>query len=110
MVLLAAGPASAHFCYLVNASDRSDAGRAGSNGWTSFSEAAQQALPDLCYDGTVVLAEAGGVSVDTPILDHSTLANGTLRNGKGHDVPAVGYLDFDAIVAALPDAYEACES
>lgn len=108
VVLVAAGPAAAHFCFLVNASDRSDAGRAGSNGWNTFAEDARSFFPDLCDDGIAVLAEAAGVSPDTPILAHSVLANGTLRNGQGKDVPAVDYLDIEALEAVIPDALAAC--
>ncbi len=107
MVLLAAGPASAHFCYLVNASDRSNAGRAGSNGWESFGDVAEREV-GLCPAGAAVLARAAGVSVDTPILEHSTLANGTLRNGQGNDARGVAYLDFAAIGGAVDAALAAC--
>jgi hypothetical protein len=108
-VLLAAGPASAHFCYLLNPADEAAAGRGASNGWTTFEDAVRQHLdPNMCDAGIAVLAAAGGVKPSTLLLDHATIAGGTHLSPKGPGNPAVGYLDFDSMFGTVGQAYAAC--
>jgi hypothetical protein len=105
---LAAAPASAHFCFKTNLNARAAQGMAGSANWVSF-EALAFEFTGLCPEGIQILAAAGGVSVDTLINTHGTMAGGTLRKGADAGTPSISYLDFDGIDAAFPDAIEACE-
>jgi hypothetical protein len=105
---LAAGPASAHFCFKTNLNETAAAGMAGSANWVPFGDLAAQFLPGLCEDGIELLATAGGVTTDTLINTHGTMAGGTLRKGADAGTPSISYLNFEAIDAAVPAAYEAC--
>jgi hypothetical protein len=105
---LAATPASAHFCFKTHLSDRAAAGMAGSANWVSFGDLATEFLPGLCEEGVELLAEAGGVTPGTPINTHGTMAGGTLRKGENAGTPSISYLNFEALDAAIPDAFEAC--
>ncbi|TCN40085.1 hypothetical protein EV644_10612 [Kribbella orskensis] len=108
-VALAAGPANAHFCFKTALNDRAALGMAGSANWVSFHDLAFE-FTGLCDAGIEVLAEAGGVTPDTLINGHGTMAGGTLRKGEEAGTPAISHLDFDAIDAAFPAAAAACES
>lgn len=104
-VALAAGPASAHFCYVNNLTPQAVAGVAGSNGFATFGEIALQ-FTGLCPAGLQVLADAAGVDLGTPINTHAVMAGGALSQGK--DAGGIGHLDFAALEAAFPDAAAAC--
>jgi hypothetical protein len=104
---LAAAPASAHFCFKTNLNERAAQGMAGSANWVPFGELAFE-FTGLCPEGIQILADAGGVTVDTLINTHGTMAGGTLRKGEDAGTPSISYLDFEGIDAALPAAEAAC--
>lgn len=104
-VALAIAPASAHFCYVNNMTPQAAAGASSSNGFASFGELAFE-FTGLCPAGIQVLADAAGVSVDTPINLHAVMAGGA--ESRGNDAPGISHLDFGAIDAAFPDAVAAC--
>ena len=106
---LVATPASAHFCFKTNLNERAAQGMAGSANWVSFGELAFE-FTGLCPDGIQILADAGGVTVDTLINGHGTMAGGTLRKGPGAGTPSISHLDFEGIDAAFPNASAACGS
>lgn len=105
-LVLAAGPASAHFCFKTQFNEASAAGKVGSNGWASFGELAFE-FTGLCPAGIAILADAAGVTVGTPIKTSGVMAGGTLKKEDGGN-KAIDHLDFDAIDAAFPAAAEAC--
>jgi hypothetical protein len=107
VVALTAGPASAHFCFKTNLNERAAEGQAGSANWVSFHDLAFE-FTGLCDAGIEVLAEAGGVTSDTLINGHGTMAGGTLRKGEDAGTPSISHLDFEAIDAAFPAAAAAC--
>ncbi|MPZ62748.1 MAG: hypothetical protein GEU93_15925 [Propionibacteriales bacterium] len=107
-LVITAGPASAHFCFKDNLNERAAQGQAGSANWVSFGDLAFQ-FTGLCPEGVQVLADAGGVTVDTMINSHGTMAGGTLRKEDGGGTKSISHLDFAAIEAATPDAEAACE-
>ena len=102
---LGLGPASAHFCYVNNMTPQAMAGASNSNGFASFHDLAFE-FTGLCDAGIQVLADAAGVSLDTPINMHAVMASGAELQGK--DARGISHLDFDAIDAAFPDAVDAC--
>ncbi len=102
---LGLGPASAHFCYVNNMTPQGMAGAGNSNGFASFHDLAFE-FTGLCDDGIQVLADAAGISVDTPINMHAVMASGAEFRGK--DARGISHLDFEAIDAAFPDAVAAC--
>jgi hypothetical protein len=104
---LVAAPASAHFCFKTNLIERAAQGMAGSANWVSFGDLAFE-FTGLCPDGIEILADAGGVTVDTLINGHGLMAGGTLRKGEDAGTPSISHLDFEAIDAAMSDAIEAC--
>ncbi|HEX5993855.1 MAG TPA: hypothetical protein VFY84_01800 [Jiangellales bacterium] len=104
---LSAGPAQAHFCFKTQLNERAAQGMAGSANWVSFGDLAFE-FTGLCPEGIQVLAEAGGVTVNTLINTHGTMAGGTLRKGADAGNPAISHLDFEAIDAAFPEAAAAC--
>jgi hypothetical protein len=108
-VVFAAGPAQAHFCFKTNLNERAAQGMAGSANWVSFGDLAFE-FTGLCPAGIEILADAGGVTVDTLINSHGTMAGGTLRKGEAAGTPSISHLDFEAIDAAFPEAAAACES
>ncbi len=101
MVALAAGPASAHFCYKNDVNAKAASGMAGSSNWMSFHDYAYAGTGGtLCEDGIAYVAEAAGVSLGTLINGNGMMAGPTGGN------KAIGQMDFGAIVGALPYAYE----
>ncbi len=110
ILVMAAGPAMAHFCYNTKRSEQGNRAAAGSNGWQSFADAVRMHLPPAsCPAGIQLLATAAGVTPTTLILEHSTLAQGTFRHKpSGPGNAAVSYLDFAALEAAIPQAIGAC--
>ncbi len=107
MVGVAAGPAAAHFCYKTNLNERAAEGMAGSANWVSFEDLATQFLGPLCDEGIQILADAGGVTPDTLIDSHGTMAGGTLKKEEP-GTKSISYLDFEALDAAIPAAFAAC--
>ena len=105
-VVLAAAPASAHFCFKTELNERAAQGMAGSNNWVPFEVLAFE-FTGLCDAGIEVLAEAGGVTTDTLINGHGLMAGGTLRKAESGN-KAISHLDFDAIDAAMGEAIAAC--
>lgn len=106
-LVLAAAPANAHFCFKTQLNERAAQGMAGSHNWVPFSVLAFE-FTGLCDEGIEILAEAGGVTTDTLINGHGTMAGGTLRKGEDSGNKAISHLDFEAIDAAFPAAAEAC--
>jgi hypothetical protein len=104
-IAISMAPASAHFCYKNNLNPQALQGQLGSSNWIAFGDLAAE-VTGLCPAGIQVLADAAGVTVDTPINGHGTMAGGTLKKGGGN--PAISHLDFDAIDGAFPAAVEAC--
>jgi hypothetical protein len=99
-VALAAGPASAHFCYKTEVNDKAAAGMAGSANWVTFTD--YVSFTGLCPTGIGMLASAAGVSTDTLINGHGVMAYGAGGN------KSIGHLDFGAMMSALPAAAAAC--
>jgi hypothetical protein len=106
-VVLAAAPASAHFCFKTELNERAAQGMAGSNNWVPFEVLAFE-FTGLCDAGIEVLAEAGGVTTDTLINGHGLMAGGTLRKAESGN-KAISHLDFEAIDAAMGEAIAACD-
>ncbi|HET7736930.1 MAG TPA: hypothetical protein VFK52_13205 [Nocardioidaceae bacterium] len=104
---MAAGPAAAHFCFKTELNERAAAGMSGSANWVSFGDLAAQ-VTGLCPAGVQVLADAAGVTTDTLINGHGTMAGGTLRKGPDAGNKAISHLDFAAIEGAEEDAIAAC--
>ena len=98
-------PAAAHFCYHNNLTPQAAAGMLGSQAYVSFGELAGE-ITGLCPAGVEVLANAAGVSMDTPIHARTVMAGGLAKKGSSN--PAISHLDFEAIEAAFPDAMAAC--
>ena len=94
---LGVGPAAAHFCYHNNLTAQAAAGMLKSNGYTSFGALAAE-FTGLCPAGVQVLADAAGVTVDTPIHARAVMAGGL---GPGSN-PAIGHLDFDGHRRGVP--------
>ncbi|UUZ58053.1 hypothetical protein [Nocardioides sp. B-3] len=106
-IAVAAGPASAHFCFKTNLNDKAAEGMAGSANWMSFHDPAFE-FTGLCDAGIEVPADAAGASSDTLINSHGTMAGGTLRKGPDAGTKSISHLDFEAIDAAFPAAAAAC--
>jgi hypothetical protein len=102
---LAAGPASAHFCYHNDLTAQAAAGMAGSKAYVTFGALAAE-FTGLCPAGIDVLADAGGVTTDTLINIHGVMAGGLEKQGKTNK--AIAHLDFAAVEAAFGDAAAAC--
>ena len=100
-IALSTGAASAHFCYFKDPNPNANKGRAGSHGFFPFSTLTSQFL-GLCDEGGQILADAGGVEMDTLINAHGLMAGPTGGN------KAISHLDFAALEAAIPDALDAC--
>ena len=105
-IALGVAPASAHFCYHNNLTPQAATGMANSNGYTTFGEIALE-FTGLCPAGIQVLADAAGVTVDTPIHARTVMAGGVAKQGRSN--PSISHLDFDAIDAAFPAAIAACD-
>ncbi|NIK56365.1 hypothetical protein [Kribbella shirazensis] len=105
---LAAGPASAHFCFKTNLNARAAQGMSGSANWVPFSALAAEFLPGLCDAGIAHLATAAGATPSTLINTHGTMAGGTLKKGADSGTPSISHLDFEALDAAVPDAFALC--
>ena len=106
-VAVAAGPASAHFCFKESLNARAAQGMAGSANWIAFGDLAAE-ITGLCPAGIDILADAAGVTTATMIHGHAVMAGGTLKKESPGN-KAISHLDFDAIDAAFPAAVAACE-
>ena len=100
-VALGMGPASAHFCFFADPNENAQAGRAGSSGFFTFETITTQFF-GLCPEGSQIMADAGGVELDTLINAHGLMAGPTGGN------KAISHLDIGAIEAAAPAAFAAC--
>jgi hypothetical protein len=98
-------PAAAHFCYHNDLTPQAAAGMLRSNAYVSFGDMAFE-FTGLCPAGIEVLADAAGITVDTPIHARTVMAGGLAKKGRSN--PAINHLDFEAIEAAFPDAAAAC--
>lgn len=105
--VMAAAPASAHFCFKTHDTANGAAGKAGSSGWATFGEIAASEIPGLCAAGIDVLAAATGATASTPIKTSGVMAAGTLKKEEGGN-KSIDHLDFAAIEAAIPAAFAAC--
>lgn len=101
VIALSGGSASAHYCFFKDPNPNADKGRAGSHGFIPFSTITSQFL-GLCPAGGQILADAGGVEMDTLINAHGAMAGGSGGN------KAIGHLNFAAIGAAAEEAFGAC--
>ncbi len=119
MVVLAAGPAAAHFCSNVQRVQRANEAIAkNSNGWLVVSRDLGLFFGDLCPEGLEHLVEAyesGGADADVPILAHSVLEAGVAKQMFAEDgeprktaLPKPIKYNFEAFGAleeALEEAY-----
>ncbi|GAA1606881.1 hypothetical protein GCM10009789_71500 [Kribbella sancticallisti] len=105
---LAVGPANAHFCFKTNLNAKAAQGQAGSANWVPFGELAAEFLPGLCPAGIEHLATAAGATPSTLINTHGTMAGGTLKKGADSGTKSISHLDFEALDAAVPDAFALC--
>jgi hypothetical protein len=100
---LAAGPASAHFCYKKDVNTKAWVGMYGSNGWLRVGDLAAAEF-DLCDEGIEVFATSLGATPDTLMNAHGLMAGPTGGN------KAIGTLHIDNFEAALGDAFAACDA
>lgn len=105
---MAAGTASAHFCYKTEVNPQSWEGKNGSSNWASFSELVAIHIGPLCDAGVATLADGAGVTPSTLINTHGTMAGGTLKKDEP-GTKSISYLDFGGLEAAIPAAIAACE-
>lgn len=101
-IVMSSGAANAHFCFNKHAVQQGAQGMANSQGFASFHDLAFE-FTGLCDAGIEILADAAGVEPWTAINVRTVMAQGS--NGKSQ---GIGYLDFEAIDAAFPDAMDAC--
>lgn len=101
-IAMSAGAANAHFCFNKHAVQQGAQGMANSQGLVSFHDLAFE-FTGLCDAGIEILADAGGVEPWTAINVRTVMAQGSQGKSQG-----IGYLDFEAIDAAFPDAEAAC--
>lgn len=100
-IALSSGGASAHYCFFKDPNPNANAGRAGSHAFFPFGVITSEFL-GLCPEGGQILADAGGVEMDTLINAHGGMAGPTGGN------KAIGHLDFEGIGAAAEEAFGAC--
>jgi hypothetical protein len=109
LAVVAAGPASAHFCFKTNRNATSTAAVAGLANWMSFADIARVELPGICDAGIAYIADAAGASADVMINTHATMAGGTLRKGEDSGTRSISHLDFEALEAAIPGGFALCD-
>lgn len=100
-IALAAGPASAHFCYKKDVNTKAWVGMYGSNGWLRIGDLAAAEF-GLCDAGIEAFAAGIGATPDTLINAHGLMAGPTGGNR------AIGQLDFSNFEGALEDGFAAC--
>ncbi|PXY31911.1 hypothetical protein [Prauserella muralis] len=108
-VALAAGTASAHFCYKTEVNPASWEGKNGSQNWTSFAELVAIHIGPVCAEGVDIIADGAGATPTTLINTHGTMAGGTLKKDSP-GTKSISYLDFAGLEAAIPAAIAACEA
>lgn len=100
---VAAGPASAHYCYKHDVNDRAWSGIAGSSGWLRVGDLAAEEF-GLCEAGIEVFAAGLGGTPDTLINGHGLMAGPTGGN------KAIGHLDVADFESAVEAGFAACGS
>ncbi len=100
---LAAGPASAHFCYKKDVNTKAWVGMYGSHGWLRVGDLAAAEF-GLCDAGIDAFAAALGGTADTLINAHGLMAGPTGGN------KAIGQLNVANFEAAIEDGFAACGS
>lgn len=110
MAVAAAGPAAAHFCYKTNRNATSTDAISSSQAWMSFEDLARSELGDVCDAAIAHIAAAAGATPETMINVKGTMAGGTLRKGELAGTPSISHLDFEALLAAIPDGLALCET
>jgi hypothetical protein len=119
LLLIATGPALAHFCYNASRSEQGNRGAAASQGWFTL----EQLLTEfgLCPEGIDHFLDnvAGtGLPPDVVIHGRAVLANGRLRNpnvdkliGKSINGKGIDHLiavDWNEVDNLLDDAFALC--
>jgi hypothetical protein len=120
LMVLAMGPAFAHFCYNASRSEQGNRGAAASQAW--FSIEGILAEEGLCPDGIeYFLANVAetGLPPDAVIHGRAVLANGRLRNQNAEDLihlssngKGIDHLlavDWDAVDELFEVAFGLCE-
>lgn len=107
-IALAAGPASAHYCYFHHFTEQAAEGRAGSNGFMTLGDmvyygAQAEFGVTLCDAGVEAFATTVGGTTDTLINAHGGMAAGRPGGNK-----AIGHLHFENFEAAVVAAFTAC--
>ena len=100
-IALAAGPASAHFCYKKDVNPKAWVGMHGSNGWLRLGDLAAGEF-GLCEAGIDAFAAGLGGTPDTLINAHGLMAGPTGGNN------AIGQLDVSNFEGALEAGFAAC--
>jgi len=98
---VAAGPASAHYCYKNDVNDKAWTGIAGSSGWLRVGDLAAEEF-GFCEAGIEAFATALGGTPDTLINGHGLMAGPTGGN------KAIGHLDVTAFDGAIEAGFAAC--
>lgn len=98
---LAAGPASAHFCYKRDVNPNAAAGMAGSSNWLRVGDLIEADF-GFCPAGVEAFAATLGITPDTLLHGHSVMAGPTDGN------KAIGRVDFSAFEAAVEAGFAAC--
>jgi hypothetical protein len=101
MVAVSAGSAFAHHCYFTSGNPNANANRAQTPAFASLHDLAAAEF-GLCEAGIEVLVDELGVPSDTVMHMRATMAGGSGGN------KAIGHLDFEDVLAALPGAFAAC--
>lgn len=98
---IAAGPASAHFCYKRDVNPNAASGMAGSSNWLKVGDLVVADF-GLCQDGVEAFTDVLGITPDTMINGHGVMAGPTGGN------KAIGHIDFSLFEAAVAAGFEAC--
>ena len=115
-LMLFAGTAFAHFCYVPNRSERGNAAAAKSQGWVPLDEVLVQEF-GLCEEGVAHFEGAylapRGISRSTLIHTRALAAGGRFgteqtSDGKGVDHLFSSEQDFEEVGQALEEAFEIC--
>jgi hypothetical protein len=115
-LMLFAGTAFAHFCYVPNRSERGNAAAAKSQGWVPLDEILLEGF-GLCEEGVAHFAEAylapRGISRSTLIHTRTLAAGGRFGTEQASDGKGVDHLfsseqDLEDLDQALEGAFEIC--
>ena len=99
---IAAGPASAHFCFKKDVNPNAWEGQYGSSGWLRIGDLAAAEF-GLCDAGVAVFTAGVGATPDTLIKANGVMAGPTDGN------KAIGHLDDSNFEGALAAGFAACE-